>query len=319
MKINVVLLGVFSFLPVLLGLPKLNSVPTSFQLSLPFPESHFTYIDQVKIHYRLWLPIEKAKGNVLLVHGFAGSTYSYRFMSEWWIKQGFRVIAVDLPGYGFSDRHLREDQLPDPVLLWALIQGIEKENHFRGTWILMGHSMGAATVAQMAGILPNRTAGLIMANGTPRLQPGNWGMKMFMSFKPATNLISTFAENYFFVEERVETLLSSGYGRSPNAAEIKGYLTPLKIPGTAQAILKKFSIVKILPEPTLPETLPQYMIWGSADKWIPWEEGEKWIATHPTLQSCLIPAAGHIPMETHPTEVQNCILNWLISHKLLTP
>ena len=45
----------------------------------PYPNSHFIVIDSVRIHYRSWNEDPAhARGNVLLIHGFCGSTFCYR-------------------------------------------------------------------------------------------------------------------------------------------------------------------------------------------------------------------------------------------------
>src|SRR5439155_11248435 len=51
------------------------------------------------VHY-----IEQGRGYpVVLVHGFGASTFSYRFLITA-LSERFRVIALDLPGFGYSGR-----------------------------------------------------------------------------------------------------------------------------------------------------------------------------------------------------------------------
>src|SRR6185503_13336951 len=68
--------------------------------SVPFSEfSRFADIDGVRLHYQ-----EKGEGTpLILLHGFTSSIYSWRDVFEP-LSRNFRVIAVDLKGYGFSGK-----------------------------------------------------------------------------------------------------------------------------------------------------------------------------------------------------------------------
>jgi len=60
-------------------------------------DSHFADIDGVRLHYQ-----EKGTGTpLILIHGYTSSTYSWKDVFEP-LSQNFRVIAVDLKGFGFS-------------------------------------------------------------------------------------------------------------------------------------------------------------------------------------------------------------------------
>ena len=61
--------------------------------------SHFADIDGVHVHYQ-----EKGTGPPLvLLHGFSSSTYSWKDVFEP-LSKNFRVIVVDLKGFGFSGK-----------------------------------------------------------------------------------------------------------------------------------------------------------------------------------------------------------------------
>lgn len=68
--------------------------------SVPHSEfSRFAEIDGVRIHYQ-----EKGAGTPLvLLHGYTSSTYSWKDVLEP-LSRTFRVIAVDLKGFGFSGK-----------------------------------------------------------------------------------------------------------------------------------------------------------------------------------------------------------------------
>src|SRR5215510_7738887 len=61
--------------------------------------SHFADVDGVRIHYQ-----EKGAGAPLvLIHGYTSSTFAWKDVFEP-LSQQFRVIAVDLKGFGFSGK-----------------------------------------------------------------------------------------------------------------------------------------------------------------------------------------------------------------------
>src|SRR6476659_4957174 len=56
-------------------------------------------VDGYMVHY-----VERGRGprTMVLVHGFGGHTYSYRELMP--LLSSWRLIAVDLKGYGYSER-----------------------------------------------------------------------------------------------------------------------------------------------------------------------------------------------------------------------
>jgi 2-hydroxy-6-oxonona-2,4-dienedioate hydrolase len=120
------------------------------------PQHRFATIDGVRIRYRdsggPGLP-------VLLSHGIGGSL-------ELWDRQfdgslsSLRLIAWDAPNHGLSDLTHRTEDF-DSYAAWALklsdALGLE-------AFIAAGNSMGAAVSLRLAGLAPDRVAGLVLAN-----------------------------------------------------------------------------------------------------------------------------------------------------------
>ncbi len=78
--------------------------------SLPFSNSHFITIDELKLHYRLWnVEEENIRGNVFMVHGFGGTTFSWEQVADSLQQLGYRAVAVDVPPFGYSDRAPRQN------------------------------------------------------------------------------------------------------------------------------------------------------------------------------------------------------------------
>src|SRR6266540_7238906 len=124
--------------------------------SVPNAEySHFADIDGVRIHYQ-----EKGTGTpLLLLHGFTSSTYSWKDVFEP-LSQTFRVIAVDLKGFGFSGKpdgdYSRRAQA-------ALIAHLLDYFKIEKAW-LCGNSMGGEIALNFALQNPHRVGGLILVD-----------------------------------------------------------------------------------------------------------------------------------------------------------
>lgn len=145
-----VLFTIASFTPYLIPI-KLYEVNSDN----PFEDSKFININNTKIHYRTKTPdnIDIAK-KVLMVHGLGGSTYSWRNNVETLRSNGYLVVVVDLPGFGYSDKSkgINHSQKNRSVLLWSLLKDIDESLSSEVKdmdWILVGHSMGGGTVAAM--------------------------------------------------------------------------------------------------------------------------------------------------------------------------
>ena len=64
---------------------------------------HYLYSKVAKIHVR-YLATESKGNSVLLIHGLGGSIESWINNIEIISSHGFQVIALDLPGFGLSDK-----------------------------------------------------------------------------------------------------------------------------------------------------------------------------------------------------------------------
>lgn len=289
------------FLFTLLGLPWMIPVGNGPAVPpLPFPNSQFETFYHTNIHYRTWSPGESAHQKVLLIHGFSGSTFSFRKLIPLLLAKGYAVTAVDLPAYGYSDRAIGEHTLPDPVLCWLLMRTLDLREGSQTPWVIAGHSMGASVAASIAANWPAQCSRLILIDGVPTLRPGNGGTGGLLTSGLVRRWAGILARNFFITPGRIEKLLTSAYSQPAPAEAVQGYLEPLKLDGTADAILKKFRYTLPLPKDSIADSLATWVIWGEKDSWIPIQVGNTFCEKHPFAQKIIIPGAGHCPMETHP-------------------
>ncbi|MGF1582313.1 MAG: alpha/beta fold hydrolase [Gemmataceae bacterium] len=94
---------------------------------------------------------------VVFFHGL-GSTSNVWHAQRLGLSKFFRIITVDLPGSGRSDKHERDysmDRWTEQVLGFADALKLDK-------FVLVGHSMTTVLAQQFAGTHPDRLQGLVL-------------------------------------------------------------------------------------------------------------------------------------------------------------
>lgn len=124
-----------------------------------------TLVDGVRLRLVECGPADGAP--VLLVHGFGASAFQWRFLMPALAAGGWRVLAPDLPGHGFSQLALADGQYTRDAYarrMWMLLDalGIARAP-------VIGHSMGGAVAAEMAWQHPERVECLAL------LSPAGFG------------------------------------------------------------------------------------------------------------------------------------------------
>ena len=110
--------------------------------------------------------VEQGQGPlVLFLHGFPEYSYSWRNQLGPVADAGFRAVAIDLPGFGRSDKpDVDYDVVWVNRCLAALIEELGHE------WaILVGHDIGGLLAWPFARMYPDLTAGVVGVN-TPDLR-----------------------------------------------------------------------------------------------------------------------------------------------------
>ncbi len=276
----------------------------------PYANSHSIGIDGLRIHYQHELPPPHArKGRVLLLHGFACSTYSWRKTLPALLAAGYEVLAVDMPPFGYSSRprvyNLSFSAQAD--LMWRLLDSLSRGSN--EAWHLVGHSMGAATAGAMAAVRPERTRsvvyvdGIVFESGKGALHHLRWLMRP----KPLAWVVGGIGQWIIISRKRVKHVLSRAYGYPAGKADVAAFLQPLRRPGTARGVIDMYAYAA----PTFEYTTdsirsPGLIIWGERDL-IPMREAQALQNKLLGADLVTIPEAAHCPMETH-SEAFNAIL-----------
>ncbi|HHX87872.1 MAG TPA: alpha/beta hydrolase [Firmicutes bacterium] len=301
------LFGIFSLLPYYIPAASLKQEPRD----LVFEESDFRVVSGVNLHYRVWESKGSSLGNIVLVHGYGGSTFSWRHTAPALSEARYRVVAVDLPGFGLSERRhgLDHSQAGRANLLWTLLNRIAPDE----SWHLVGHSIGGGTVAEMALQQPGRVDTVTFVSADIYKSPSRVG-KLFSSYRPIRQWVKILGPRIFFSGERLKSIISSAYGREPDEGEFQGYRLPLNIAGSDAVLADLTGQGSGTVGPVSSLSVPALCIWGEKDSWAPLARGEELSKQLTQGELVIIKDEGHCPMETAPQEFNKSFLQFLQDH-----
>jgi len=278
----------------------------------PFDNSLHAQAGGVRIHGQAWAAAANAEPGcaVLLVHGFSGSTFSWRTLAPRLAARGHAVLALDLPGFGYSERRQWTDG--DAAGIWQALDQIKPG----ARWCLVGHSMGARSVAAAAALRPDAVHALILIGGGPGVGAPRGGMRSaalrgLVALPPLRRWIAVYADRTQFNSERFTELLTSAYAQTPTSADVEGYLAPMRVRGTAAAIVERMATPQPGFDLSALQTTPVLLLWGALDSWVPLAVAQRARSQLPSAQLEVMVGQGHCPMETAPAETFRRIDDWL--------
>ena len=118
-------------------------------------------------------------------------------------------------------------------------------------------------------------------------------------------------DNIVLQDFLVERALNSAYGIELPADELTAYVRPLRLEGTARALLDL--IKSSSPSMTNLDqiTIPSLLIWGEKDSWVSLDEGYKLEEELPNAKLAIISDSHHMPMITDAEAVNKFIVEFL--------
>jgi pimeloyl-ACP methyl ester carboxylesterase len=136
------------------------------------PQDRFAKLDSMRVHYQNY---GEGKDAVVFIHGWSCNLNFWKANLPAFVNQS-RVIAIDLPGHGESDK----PQVTYSMDLFAraidaVLQDAKVE---RAT--LVGHSMGTPAIRQFYRKYPNKTRALVIVDGSLRPFGNPEQMKQFI-------------------------------------------------------------------------------------------------------------------------------------------
>lgn len=273
---------------------------SQFPSTLPAPNGSDIQVKNERVHYQKWGTFGSP---IVLVHGFLESTVSWDQVAPILAKDHV-VYAMDLAGYGYS-QYDGKYGLADEE---QLVDGFIHKLHINKP-ILVGHSLGAAVVGDVAIVNPNDINGIIFADGDglPLRSQGNNIRNLILDTPYFTSIYRILLSMHALDLG----LFKNVCGLNCSAATpqlLASWLRPLRQTKEEQAlkVIAKNGIIGITPQQIAKIKVPHALIWGQFDR----TNGGSLAGAitnlhHPKVIT--IPAAGHLSMVANPAAFSSAV------------
>jgi len=257
---------------------------------------------------------ESAQATIMFIHGFGGSTFSWRHNVPFFAGQGYRVVSLDLKGFGLSHKDFISSysHAVQAGLLAEVLARLEIDQAY-----FVGHSMGTSVMLHFAHLYPEKVLGLISVDGAVNLDKGATYPFALLNFPPFRRIGEVFLTRYG-TKERIGQILKSAYYRQDivTAEVVDGYYSRLVSGQWAQSLL---AMTRDMSENTITFALedlqfPTLILCGRNDTWDKRIDIDRWRDEIPSAEFHAIPEAGHMLMEENPELFNNMVLTFLRSH-----
>jgi pimeloyl-ACP methyl ester carboxylesterase len=276
----------------------------------------FVDVQGLRIHYEEWGP--KDGRPLLLVSGAMAWSGTWRALAEPLADAGYRLVALDLPPFGMSDRpsaglYTRARQA-------ALIAGFADAMRLE-RFTLVGHSFGAGATVETAFANAARIERLVLISGAiepGRTAQGSLGqMLLGMDFLRPLAVSSTFT-NPLAINIGLKSLV---HDPSVVTAELSDlYSRPLFMRGTTQAIgdwlmtglhADESETLAAEEENYRRFTQSVLLVWGKEDAVTPTSVGETLLGLFPAARLEVLDEVNHLPHVEKPAEVAELIATFM--------
>lgn len=263
-----------------------------------------------RLHYTERDPRAASRGTVVLLHGASGNQADLMVpLGDRLAAKGFRVLAFDRPGHGWSDRPDGDDDDASPARQAALIaDGLHRLGVTDG--IVVGHSWSGALAAVFALDHRDVTGGLVLLS--PVLYPWPTGIEWYYGpavsrwLGPAFTHIVTLPVGQMLMPAGVASVFSPG-PVPPHFAERTGValvLRPDEFENNAADVFHLHDFVTTLAPRLSGIAVPTAMVAGDGDTIAPASfHAERLAREMPSATLALLKGRGHSPHWSDPEVV----------------
>jgi pimeloyl-ACP methyl ester carboxylesterase len=269
--------------------------------------SCFIEVDGVGVHYQ-----EAGEADahaIILIHGFATSNLVWSKVFLDLAAGGFRIIAPDLLGYGYSDKPRNLDYT---IARQAeMVVGLMKQLHIERA-VLVGSSYGAAVAATVALDHPAMVEKLILVGAVNNNKPTRYLlMRLFGSPVIGDILSPLLVGSRRLLRLRMKRV----YDRHSwvlDERRVDARHLPLRTRNAHRAVIRtvrRWDAERVSRDAHL-LTQPTLLLWGDTDREVPLGDGERLHDQISGSRLIVFRDCGHLPHEEYPELFTKLVLEF---------
>ncbi len=228
---------------------------------------------------------------LLLLHGFGESLTTWRALFDP-LATSYRVLAIDLPGFGGSEKP--EAAYTLDAMTGRLASLIDRETE--GPLVVVGHSMGGLLAASLALTRPDRVQALVLI-APAGYRVGMWGLADTFPGAKARRI-----GRYLGLRSFITPIHDAGWLNEPDSLALYDLTTDPAYRRVAAAVLEEFDF-EGLRERFAQVQQPTLLIWGTVDPVIPLDVSDSLISLLPCSRRVVVHGAYHRPHAERPDAV----------------
>lgn len=273
------------------------------------PPSEFVMVGSIKTHF----VARGTRGDaIVFIHGFGCTTTTWeKNLDE--LSKAFRVLALDLKGFGLSakprDGEYHLEAFSRHVLGFLDAMKLDRA-------VLVGNSMGGAIATRVALFHPERVAGLVLVDPIPTAFPrpslplGRLGVGTGRALgdkgkRPSSALPAL--TRAMITRQTIASGLKSAFHDQSLVSDsmIETHYRPITFDGAPEALIAMLNpppeSAKALP-PLSSLKLPTLVIWGRHDRLVPQAIADLYATNIPGARKVVFENSGHFPQIEEPAE-----------------
>ena len=271
--------------------------------------SRFTEVDGVRVHYQ-----EVGEANapsMILIHGFAASNLVWSKVFLELAGTGFRVIAPDLPGYGYSGKPRQHE--------YTIARQAEIVTSFMGQLgidraVLVGSSYGAAIAATIALDHPTLVEKLVLVGAVTNNKPTRYLLMRLFSSPIIGDILSPLVVGSRLLLRLRMKRVYDRHSWVLDERRVEARHLPLRTRGAHRAIIRtvrRWDAERVSREAHL-ITQPTLLLWGDTDREVPLRDGERLHQEIPNSRLIVFRQCGHLPQEEYPQAFTKLVLEFCV-------
>lgn len=275
------------------------------------PPDNLVSIDGQKIHVEQSGDTSSEETPIVLLHGFAASTVAFRKITPQ-LSARRRVIALDLNGFGYTERPSNEEQYRIDVQCETILKvadaiGID-------TFDLVGHSYGGALSMFLAAEFPERVQHLVLISPMAEFAPPPCYLRNPIGRAAGYGIVRALISS----PKTFQKTMQGAYFQKDQFSleDSESYRSRLLVEGIGDAYRGFGAVMSSGEEVRFPfEKIqsPTLVLAGRHDEIVPIEQSQRVASEIKDAELVILESSGHSSPEEQPTEVANRISEFLMT------